>query len=147
MTVKRTGRSSATGRFLVSQSSNRTADRLSLIESVRSGLTLKEVEEAAGALNMRVKDLAGFGVIAARTLSHSRKNRKFTPAQSDRVTRFFRVWQKARETFGNPEKARTWMERPTRPLGGKAPVNLLDTEEGARLVEDVLFRVDRGLPA
>jgi len=33
------------------------------------------------------------------------------------------------------------------PLGGMAPVALLDTEEGARLVEDLLFRIDRGTPA
>ena len=145
--MKRKGRSSAAGRFLLSRNSSRTADRLSLIESVRSGLSFKEVEEAARALDMRVKDLAGFGVIAPRTLSHSRKSGKFTSAQSDRVTRFFRVWRKARDSFGDPEKARIWMERPTRPLGGKAPVEWLDTEEGARLVEDLLFRIDRGLPA
>lgn len=146
-TAKRKRPLLATTNLLISQNTSRTRDRLSLIESVRSGLAFKAVEEAARALDMSVKDLAGFGVIPARTLSHSRKSGKFTHAQSDRVTRFFRVWQKARDSFGDPEKARLWMERPTRPLGGKTPVNLLDTEEGARLVEDLLFRIDHGLSA
>ena len=147
MAAKRKRALLVTAKLLISQSSSTTSDRLSLIDSVRSGLSYKAVEEAARALEMTVKDLAEFGVIAARTLSHSKKSKRFTSAQSDRVTRFFRVWQKAQESFGDHGKARKWMERPTRPLGRRAPVELLDTEEGARLVEDVLFRIDRGLPA
>lgn len=131
--------------FLEAQQSSRASDRLALIGMIRSGLPFDMVAEAAEALGMSVKDLAAFGVIPLRTLSHSRKSGKFSRAQSDRVARFFRVWQRARETFGRSEKARAWMERRTRPLGGKAPVALLDTEEGARLVEDLLFRIDHGL--
>jgi len=133
--------------LLHAQRSGRPADRLALIESIRGGLSFKAVTEAAETLGMTIKDLAAFGVIPARTLSHSKKNGRFTHAQSDRVARFFRVWRKASDTFGAMEKARGWMGRPTRPLGGKAPVALLDTEEGARFVEDLLFRIDHGLAA
>ncbi len=133
--------------LLRAQRSDRSADRLALIESIRGGLSFKAVTEAAETLGMTIKDLAAFGVIPPRTLSHSKKSGRFTHAQSDRVARFFRVWQKAKGTFGSLEKARGWMNRPTRPLGGKAPVALLDTEEGARFVEDLLFRIDHGLAA
>jgi putative toxin-antitoxin system antitoxin component (TIGR02293 family) len=133
--------------LLRAQRSDRSADRLALIESIRSGLSINAVAEAAEILGMTIKDLAAFGVIPARTLSHSKKNGRFTHAQSDRVARFFRVWQKANDTFGTLDKARGWMNRATRPLGGKAPVALLDTEEGARFVEDLLFRIDHGLAA
>lgn len=147
MTVARRGATKEATNLLRAQRSDRSADRLALIESIRGGLSLKTVAEAAETLGMTIKDLAVFGVIPARTLSHSKKSGRFTHAQSDRVARFFRVWQKAKDTFGGLEKARGWMNRPTRPLGGKAPVALLDTEEGARFVEDLLFRIDHGLAA
>ena len=61
--------------------------------------------------------------------------------------RFFRVQQKARQTFGSEERAMQWLKRSTRPLNDHAPVALLDTDEGARLVEDLLTRIDHGIAA
>ena len=133
--------------FLTAQRSSRAPERMALIARIRAGLPYQEVAEAAAAVDVTVKDLAAFGVIPIRTLSHSKRSGRFSQVQSDRVARFFRVWHKARETFGDPAKARAWMVRPTRPLGGEAPVTLLDTEEGARLVEDLLVRIDHGIAA
>lgn len=145
MSTRRKPRGSEAAEFLQYQTRLQLSDRLALIEAIRSGLPFQAVIDAVTPLALTIKDLATYGVIPARTLSHSKRSGRFTPAQSDRVARFIRVWLKARETFGNPAKVRKWMERPTRPLGDKAPVALLDTEEGARLVEDLLFRIDHGL--
>lgn len=127
--------------------SEQPADRLALIEQIRVGLPFETVAAAAGTLGLTIGDLAAFGVIPARTLSHSRQGGHFSPAQSDRVARFFRIWRRALETFGGGDQARRWLERPTRPLGDQAPMALLDTEEGARLVDDLLYRIDHGLAA
>jgi putative toxin-antitoxin system antitoxin component (TIGR02293 family) len=119
--------------------------RLDFIDQIRSGLSFDAVAAAAQALGLTVNDLTAFGVIPVRTLSHSRQGGQFSPAQSDRVARFFRIWRRTLDTFGGADLARRWLERPTRPLGGRAPMALLDTEEGARFVEDVLSRIDHGL--
>ena len=131
--------------LVLSAETGRAFDRLALVERIRAGLPFRTVAEAAEALNITVKDLADFGVIPMRTLSHSKKSGRFSQVQSDRVARFFRIWRKAQETFGEVDRARRWMERPTRPLGNQSPVSLLDTEEGARLVEALLGRIDHGL--
>ncbi|MGE0666034.1 MAG: antitoxin Xre/MbcA/ParS toxin-binding domain-containing protein [Sphingomonadales bacterium] len=127
--------------------SERPVDRLGFIDQIRTGLSFETVAGTARALGLTVNDLAAFGVIPLRTLSHSRRGGQFSPAQSDRVARFFRIWRRTLDTFGGPDRARRWLERPTRPLGGAAPMSLLDTEEGARFVEDVLSRIDHGLAA
>jgi putative toxin-antitoxin system antitoxin component (TIGR02293 family) len=41
----------------------------------------------------------------------------------------------AEETFASKDKAQKWLRRPTAPLGGKRPLDLLDSEPGARMVE------------
>lgn len=133
--------------FLSAQHSPRTADRIALSDMIRKGLPIRLVELAAKRLGLAERDLIAFGIIAARTLHHSKAAGKLSAAQSDRVTRFFRVYQKAVDTFGTPEAAKTWLFRATRTLQGRRPVDLLDTEEGARLIESLLLRIDHGLAA
>ena len=58
-----------------------------------------------------------------------------------------RVVAAAEETFGSREKAGTWLRRPTIALAGESPLDLLDTDEGAREVETLLGRVAHGIAA
>lgn len=133
--------------LLRAQASASTSDRLELVRLIQEGLSFDEVEQAATAAGVTVNDLAAFGTIPARTLSHSRRMGRFSPAQSDRVSRFLRAWSHARDAFGSVEKARAWMTRPTHVFGGRPPAELLDTDEGARLVDETLGRIEHGIAA
>lgn len=133
--------------YLAAQRAAEPAAHLALVELVREGLPTSLVEEAGEQLGLTIGDLTSMGVLAARTVTHSRKQGRFSPQQSDRVSRFFRVFQHGVDTFGGAERARRWFERPTRPLGNSRPVDLMDTDEGAQLVDDLLTRIDHGLAA
>ena len=139
----------ATGarRALEALSSPDIRRRLELVEEIREGFPFDQVSALANEAGVSLDDLVEFGVIPRRTWTHSRQNQRFTPTQSARLARFFRIHQRAKSTFGSEDKAMHWLRRPTRPLQGHAPVGLLDTEEGARLVEDLLTRIDHGIAA
>lgn len=47
--------------------------------------------------------------------------------------------------LGSLEKARLWLKTPNRALRCERPLDLLDTEIGARQVEDVLLRLNDGI--
>jgi putative toxin-antitoxin system antitoxin component (TIGR02293 family) len=121
--------------------------RLELVEYIREGFPFQQVSALAKEAGVSLDDLIEFGVIPRRTWTHSRQSQRFTPTQSARLARFFRIHQRAKSTFGSEDKAMRWLKRPARPLQGHAPVGLLDTEEGARLVEDLLTRIDHGIAA
>jgi len=121
--------------------------RLALVEQIREGFPFHLVGALARQTGVALEELVEFGVIPRRTWTHSKQKQRFTPTQSARLARFFRVLQNARDTFGSKEKAMHWLKRPTKPLQNNAPVGLLDTEEGARLVEDLLTRIDHGIAA
>jgi hypothetical protein len=53
----------------------------------------------------------------------------------------------AEATFVSQRKAIRWLSRPTRALGGKTPMELLETKAGLQQVEDLLTRIDHGLGA
>jgi putative toxin-antitoxin system antitoxin component (TIGR02293 family) len=65
--------------------------------------------------------------------------------ESDRAVRLARVLGLALEVFQNRRNAViAWLHDPIVALGGKAPVDLFDTDAGVRTVEQVLTRLDYG---
>lgn len=61
---------------------------------------------------------------------------------SDQSERVARIIAKAVEVLGSLEQAQAWLKSPNRALGGEVPLDLLDTEIGARQVDEILIRLD-----
>lgn len=55
-----------------------------------------------------------------------------------------RLEAQALEVFSNKEKAARWMLEPNPALGGKRPLDLVNTDEGYEIVSDVLIRIESG---
>ena len=87
-------------------------------------------------------------IIPRRTLAHRKaKHQPLNRVESERAVRVASLTALAEETFANREKAQTWLRRPTSALGGKRPIDLLDSEPGARVVEQLLYRIGHGIAA
>jgi putative toxin-antitoxin system antitoxin component (TIGR02293 family) len=87
-------------------------------------------------------------IIPERTQRH-RKARKepLTVEESDRLVRMTRVQALAEDVFGNAEKANRWLREHLGILDGKAPLELAQTDAGARVVEQILAKIDWGAAA
>lgn len=87
-------------------------------------------------------------IIPRRTLAHRRaKSERLNRIESERALRVASLTALAEETFGNRAKAQTWLRRPTSALGDKRPIDLLDSEPGGRMVEQLLYRIGHGIAA
>jgi putative toxin-antitoxin system antitoxin component (TIGR02293 family) len=87
-------------------------------------------------------------VLPRRTLTHRRTRREaLSRDESDRVVRVARVLALCEEVFGEDERAWRWLRDAKRQFQGRAPLDLLVTEAGARLVEELLYRIDEGMAA
>ncbi|MBS1911105.1 MAG: DUF2384 domain-containing protein [Bacteroidetes bacterium] len=115
-----------------------------MIDSIRAGLPLKSVTIVAESARMSATEIER--IIPRRTLAH-RKARKerLSLEESNRLIRVARTVALAFETFQDLEKGRTWLRQPNRALAGHPPMELLDTDAGARLVESVLGRIAHGV--
>ena len=90
------------------------------------------------------RDIADL-VIKPRTLSHRRAQRnRLTPEESDRAVRLARVRALAEETFADSRKADLWLHRELSVLDGRRPIDLIRTQVGARMVEDLLASIAWG---
>jgi putative toxin-antitoxin system antitoxin component (TIGR02293 family) len=117
-----------------------------LADLVRKGLPASSVTALAGKLAVANVTLSRKLGIAQRTLTRRLSQRaRLTVAESDRTVRLARVYASAVEMIGDREKAVQWLRTPNRALGGERPLDELDTDIGARAVEDVLGRIAYGI--
>ena len=87
-------------------------------------------------------------VVPRRTLTHRRaRGQALSRDESDRVVRVARVVALCEEVFGERERGWRWLRDAKRRFQGRAPLDLLVTEAGARLVEELLYRIDEGMAA
>lgn len=120
--------------------------RIDLVALTRRGLPVATAQFVLDSGRLTLAELDRI-VMPRKTLANRRKLGTLTPEQSDRLMRVARVLALAEETFGSQEKAAVWMRRPTAALGGEAPLDLLDTDAGARAVEALLGRIAYGIAA
>ena len=87
-------------------------------------------------------------IIPARTQRH-RKARKerLTVEESDRLVRLTRIQALAEDVLGDAEKANRWLREPLHILGDKTPLDVAQTDSGARVVEQLLAKIDWGAAA
>ena len=87
-------------------------------------------------------------VVPRRTLTHRRARREaLSRDESDRAVRVARVVALCEEIFGDRERGWRWLRAAKRQFQGRAPLDLLATEAGARFVEELLYRIDDGMAA
>lgn len=112
---------------------------------VRTGLPYQSLESLRERLNLTLPEAAVVLHVPLRTLARRRHGRRLDADESDRLYRLARIAAHAVGVLGTDEKAATWLRRPNRALNGEAPLALLDTDLGARQIEDVLGRIEHGV--
>lgn len=121
-------------------------DDMDLVDAVREGLPVQVVDETVQDGRLTLAELDRLA-LPRKTLAHRRGIGRLSAEQSDRVVRILRVIAEAETTFANREKAYRWLRRPTAALADRAPLDLLDTDIGARRVETLLGRIAHGIAA
>ena len=87
-------------------------------------------------------------IVPRRTLAHRiAKHQPLSKEESDRAVRVARVTAMAEQAFGEQERAWRWLRKPKRHFNGKTPIEMLATEAGARLVEEIVAQIEDGMAA
>jgi putative toxin-antitoxin system antitoxin component (TIGR02293 family) len=114
--------------------------------AVRSRLPLVTLERLAKA-GLTEREIERF-VIPQRTRRHRFANKQpLTVDESDRAVRLLRIQTVAEDVFASKDKANTWLRRPLRELGSETPLDVAETEAGARVIETILAKIDWGAAA
>ena len=98
---------------------------------VRSGLSDAEVYQL---------------IVPRRTLAHRiARHQPLSKGESDKAVRVARITAMAEQAFGEPERAWRWLRKPKTRFEARRPIEMLATEAGARLVEEMIVQIDHGI--
>lgn len=87
-------------------------------------------------------------IVPKRTLARRRAaGELLTIEETDKALRLKRVAALAERIFGDATKAQRWLRKPKRSLLGAAPLDYLASENGVRVVEEMLGRIEHGIYA
>ncbi len=116
--------------------------------AVREGLPYEALETLSHALGLTQEVLTRVLGASERTLQRRRRSGCLSPSESDRLWRIDHIYHLALGAFdGRTDAARAWLTAPKQALGGDTPIEHLDTEPGARMVEQMLATIEHMMPA
>jgi putative toxin-antitoxin system antitoxin component (TIGR02293 family) len=120
--------------------------RLGLMAVIRKGLPSSSLESVAKRMGLSaIATVESLG-LAKRTIARRLQEKQaLTVEESERVVRLARVLAEATHVLGSAEKARRWLQKPSRALGGEMPLQMLDTDIGGNAVLEELGRIDYGV--
>ncbi|HEX3986141.1 MAG TPA: antitoxin Xre/MbcA/ParS toxin-binding domain-containing protein [Acidobacteriaceae bacterium] len=132
------------GNAAVSPAPLMAALRLNL-ETVEAGVPVAIIASFVASSGLQFNELYDV-VIPARTLKHRRARREpLTRDESDKLARLIRIYDQGARVFGDKEKALHWLRKPLRRFADRSPLQMLRTEFGARMVEELLGQLDHGM--
>lgn len=125
----------------------RTFDPAALQERIAAGLPFQSLERFQGKLALPMTELANLLHIRMRTLSRRKEEGRLRPDESDRLLRASRLFGRVLDLFeGDLDKAREWFGTPQAGLGGATPLSFASTDIGSREVENLVGRLEYGIP-
>jgi putative toxin-antitoxin system antitoxin component (TIGR02293 family) len=121
---------------------------LRIYASVRRGLSYSSFLRFQRNTELPTPVLAELTQIPPRTLARRKQEGRLDPEESDRLVRVARIFGRALELFeGDVRAAREWLTSEQLALGGLVPLELAKTDVGAREVDDLIGRLEHGIPS
>ena len=124
--------------------SGKFSNPLDTIAYLRNGLPKEGVDAFLEKTSVRRDQLAHILHISSRQLNRYEPQQLLSAEQSNQLYELARIYTRAIDIFGDQATAEHWLNRSQTALGNKAPLEISDTSEGLRLVEDLLSQIEYG---
>jgi len=113
---------------------------------IRKGIPFTAIRAVKAKLEMSDSEFAKILGMSLRTLHRKKEtHQKLSITEGDRLYRVLRIFALAGEVLESDEMAKRWLHKPQHGLGGRVPMELIQTEAGAREVEDLLEKIEFGV--
>lgn len=115
-----------------------------IIDTIRVGLPKAGVDTFLEKTSVDREKLSQVLHISTRQLNRYKPEQLLSPEQSNFLYELTRIYTRSLDILGDQATAEHWLEREQLALGNRSPLQLLDTAEGYRLVDDLLSQVEYG---
>lgn len=112
---------------------------------VKNGITKKQLEAIKSETEFDYHTLSTLLSVSRTTLIKKKGEEKFDQPTSERIMLLAELLSYGREVLESKERFNAWIKMPSLTLGGKAPLELLDTLYGIEEVKKELGRIEYGV--
>jgi putative toxin-antitoxin system antitoxin component (TIGR02293 family) len=117
-----------------------------LIALVKEGLPMQAVKQLQDKLGFSNKTMSGLLTISESTYQRRIKTKtSLTNDEAEKAIGLSELYAKGFDLFGTDEKFRNWLEHDNFALGGRKPIDLLDTTIGRQEAIGILIRIEHGI--
>ena len=115
------------------------------IDIVESGISKSQLEEVKKQTGLDYEVLSNILAVTKATLHNKKGNEKFNANVSERILLLADIYAYGIEVFGTKERFNSWLISNILALGGKKPIERLNTTLGMQEVKQILGRIDYGV--
>jgi putative toxin-antitoxin system antitoxin component (TIGR02293 family) len=115
------------------------------IAIIRNGVSKNELQEIKDESNLDYDTLSNILSVSRAKLINKKPAEKFDQATSERIMLLADVIAYGQSVFEDKELFNTWMKKPSVALGGKTPLEMMDTIYGLQEVKKELGRIEYGV--
>jgi putative toxin-antitoxin system antitoxin component (TIGR02293 family) len=116
-----------------------------LIKQIHQGLPYKTVENLMAATAISLVVLRQLLGVTERTLQRRQAQKVLTKAESNRIVRLAKLFERTAKVLGDREEAKAWLHHPNTTLGNKTPIEMMDDPISEERVYAVLGRIEHGV--
>ncbi len=118
-----------------------------VVKNIKQGFPVVVIDRMVKEMRISQVKLLEIINITSATLTRRRQSKKpFNSQESDRLYRVANAYHNAVKLFeGDRNNARRWLNEPAKALGGKTPLEHLDTEAGAKEIQNLIGRLEHGV--
>ena len=114
-----------------------------LVGAIEQGLPFASLERVAKRVGLTtLEEKSEVLGVPVRTLQRRADRGTLEPHESELTIRLARLAQRAEDVLEDMNRAYRFLREPNEELGGKRPMDLIQTDIGTRMVEDVLSRIE-----
>jgi len=119
---------------------------LEAVKLVEAGIPMSALFRLQRASGLTLERLKQAVRISEGSFARRKKSGRFSPEESERLLRIARIFERATALYdGDQDGAREWLQTPIPSLANQRPLDLAQTEPGAREVEDLIGRIEYGV--
>lgn len=116
-----------------------------LVEASRQGVKKCSLMSLAKRMRITSARLSDMLSISERTIQRKSDTDPFNRVVSEQVLKLAEVYARGEEVFEDTDRFLGWMNHPCQAMGGKVPMDLLDSAFGRQIVLDELSRIEHGI--
>lgn len=118
---------------------------LDLIALSKMRLASREMESLAQRLSLSGREIATLLTLSPRTFHRRKPEDLLDQVASERLLMLTKLGDHGFDVFEDQGKFNRWLRRPLRILSNQAPLDILDTSQGIKLVDTILGRIEYGV--